>query len=302
MVNPVTHPLAPPTLSGDTITVDTMLKQPTRITRMLMDLTLQRFIADRVFTNGGGVTGGAVVFDQATENELYLDRDVERVAPGAEFPIVTSPRRAPSIAEVEKWGGKFYFTDEARDRNDAAAFTNELRRLGNTIVRKMNQRAIQVLEAAIANTGGASTSIGNDWSAAVPNGSTPTAPAGTPGADLARVQLLADQMEIGVDYDLLLVNPVQAMEFGMFYGQNNVAEILRSNGISEMYPSNRVPVGTAYAVASGQVGEMRIEQPLATETSREGAPHLRQRTWVQSSVRPVMFVTNPYAVHKITGL
>lgn len=299
--NPVAHPLGPPTLTGNAITVDTMLKQPTRITRMLMDLTLQRFVADRIFTNAGGVTGGAVIFDQATVNELYLDRDVQRVPPGGEFPIVTSERRAPRVAEVEKWGGKFYFTDEARDRNDAAAFVNETRRLANTIVRKINQRAIVVLEDAIAANGGASNMVGNDWSAAIPNGSNPSPPAATPGADLADAQLKADTDELGFQYDLILVNPVQRNEWRLFYGDKADA-ILRDHGFNEMYATNRVPLGQAYAIASGQVGEMRVEQPLGTETSREGAPQMRQRTWVQSSVRPVMFVTNPFAVLKITGL
>src|SRR4051812_30813710 len=100
----VAHPLGPPVLSGTTITVDTMLNQPTRVTRFIMDLSLQRFIADRVFQSGGGVTGGAVIYDQATQNWLYTDRDVERVTPTGEFPLVTSSRPTPMLAQVEKWG------------------------------------------------------------------------------------------------------------------------------------------------------------------------------------------------------
>ncbi len=34
------HPLGPPTVSGTSITVDTMLNQVTRITRMISDLSL----------------------------------------------------------------------------------------------------------------------------------------------------------------------------------------------------------------------------------------------------------------------
>lgn len=297
----VAHPLGPPTLTGTTITVDLMLQQPTRITSMLLDLTLQRFVADRIFTNGGGVSGGAVVYDQPVENELYTTRDVERVAPGSEFPIVDGARRVPKVAEVEKWGGKFFFTDEARDRNDAALFVNLTRQLANTIVKKINARAIEVLDAAIAGNGGNSEMVGHDWSAAIPNGSNPTAPASTPAADLAAAQLAADTDELGINYDLILVNPTQAYEWRLFYGRDS-QQALTDMGFREMYPSNRVPLGTAYIIASGQVGQMRVEQPLATETSREGAPTLRQRTWVQSSVRPVMFVTNPYAVIKVTGL
>jgi hypothetical protein len=295
--NPVAHPLAAPVVTGDTITIDTMLQQPTRITNFLQDLTLQRFILDRLFTSEGGVTGGAVVYDLVTENELYLDRDVEPVSPGGEFPIVTSTRRAPKVAQVEKFGGKYYFTDEARDRNDQSAFRNENIKLANTIVRKLNARAIEVVTAAIAGNGGLSEFTGNDWSEAIPNGSDPTAPALTPGADLGKSQLIADQRELGIQYNVVLMNPVQLNEMRLFYGAS-LQQMLIDNGFDEAYASNRVPAGTVYYVAEGQLGEMRLEQALATETWRENGT---ERTWVQSSVRPVMFVNNPFAVIRSTG-
>lgn len=297
-INPVAHPLAAPTFVGNTVSVDTMLQQPTRITAFLQDITLQRFLLDRLFSSDGGVTGGAVVYDLLTENELYLDRDVEPVAPGAEFPIVTSSRRAPKVAEVEKFGGKYFFTDEARDRNDQSAFRNENIKLGNTIVRKLNARAVETMNAAIVANGGLSEFVGNDWSAAIPGGSNPTLPAATPAADFARANLLADQRELGVRYNIAIVNPVQLNELRLFYA-GNLAQMLADNGYDEVYASNRVAVGTAFFVAEGQLGEMRLEQPLATETWREPGT---QRTWVQSSVRPVMFVNNPFAVVRATGL
>lgn len=297
-LNPVAHPLGAPTYTGSTVTVDTLLNQPTRITAFLMDITLQRFLLDRLFTSAGGVSGGAVVYDQATVNELYLDRDVQRVAPGAEFPVVTSSRRAPRVAEVEKYGGKFWFSDEARDRNQAVAFRNESVKLGNTIVRKLNTIALATVEAAITGNGGSSNFTGNDWSAAIPNGSNPTAPALTPGADFAKANLLADQAELGIRYNIAIVNPVQLNELRLFYG-SGLGTMLDDMGFDEVFASNRVTVGTAYFIAEGQLGEIRLEQPLATETWREQAT---QRTWVQSSVRPVMYVTNPFAVMKATGL
>lgn len=297
-INPVAHPLAAPTYTGNTVTIDTMLQQPTRITAFLQDITLQRFLLDRLFSSDGGVTGGAVVYDLLTENELYLDRDVEPVAPGAEFPVVTSSRRAPKVAEVEKFGGKYFFTDEARDRNDQSAFRNENIKLGNTIVRKLNARAVETMNAAIVANGGASEFVGNDWSAAIPGGSNPSPPASTPAADFARANLLADQRELGVRYNVAIVNPVQLNELRLFYA-GGLQQMLADNGYDEVYASNRVPVGTAFFVAEGQLGEMRLEQPLATETWREAGT---QRTWVQSSVRPVMFVNNPFAVVRATGL
>jgi hypothetical protein len=219
--NPVAHPLLAPVVTGTSISVDMMLQQPTRVTSYLADITLQRFLLDRLFTSPGGVSGGAVVYDVVQENDLYSDRDVQPVAPGAEFPVVTSHRTAPRVAEVEKYGGKFFFTDEARDRNDITAFRNEATRLGNTIVRKLNTRAVAVVDAAVAANNGFSTFVGNSWETAIPNGSNPTPPAQTPAADFAASQLLADQRELGVTYNIALVNPIQLNALRLFYANIN---------------------------------------------------------------------------------
>ena len=298
LTNPVEHPLGPPTMSGTNITVDVMLQQPTRVTAFLMDITLARFILDRLFTSNGGVTGGAVVYDVIVANDMFLLRDVDPVAPGAEFPVVTSVRRVPKVASVEKYGGKVWVSYEARDRNDQVAFRNELVRLGNTIVRKLNTRAITALNAAIAGNGGMSSYVGNNWETAIPKGANPTPPPLTPGADFSKPQMLADQAELGIQFDTMLVNPVQLNSLRLFY-EDGLDQMLKDAGYSELYASNRVPVGTAYAVASGQLGELRLEQPLMTETWNEPE---RQRAWTQSSVRPVMFIQNPWAVMQITGI
>jgi hypothetical protein len=298
----VAHPLGPPTTTGTKITVDTMLKQYSRITRMIMDMTRQRFVADRIFASGGGVTGGAVVFDSVEANDLYTDRDVERVSPGAEFPIITSSRRAPGVAEVEKWGGKVWISDEARDRNDAQLFTNQMRQLGNTIVRKINARAIQVLEAmftAYPSRVVVSKSQGaGGWDAVTPYGATPTAPGAWPAADFAFAQEISETDEMGINFDLWILNPSNYTDLLLLYGGDGIQELLTTLNL-EIYVTNRVPVNTAYVVAQGQVGQMRVEQPLKTESWRE--PN-RERTWVQSSVRPLMFCDNRFAALKFTNL
>ncbi|MGW3608947.1 major capsid protein [Micromonospora sp. NPDC005163] len=292
------YPLAAPTVTGNTLTVDTALKQPTRITRRIMDLTLARFIVDRIFATGGSADGGSVVYDQATVNELYTDRDVERVGPGDEFPIVGSQRPVPKVALAEKWGGKFFVTDEARDRNDVTLFNNHTTQLGNTIVRKVNTRAVETLEAAITALGGAGTFAGHNWATVVTAGAGQTNNSGWPAADFAQAQYLADVDELGVQYDLWVVNPKQKMDLVTAYG-SGLNEVLAAAGIDEMFASNRVANGTAYAVARGQVGELRVEKALSTEVWREQGT---QRTWVQADVRPVMYVTNPYSIKKVTGL
>jgi hypothetical protein len=292
----VEHPLAPPTLSGNQITVDLALQQATRVTRRIMDLTLEKFIADRIFANTGGVTGGAVIYDQATANDIYLSRDVARIEPGAEFPIVAATRPAPKVAQVEKWGGQFFITDEARDRNDVALFNNQVTKLANTIVRKINQRAIQELETSIAAS--SQTTAGVNWSTALTASLTTLTPAALPTADIAHVQQLADAMELGIVFNLLLVNPQEAAVLRKLNG-GPIGTGLSDWGIDEVYASNRVVAGTAYLAVRKGVGEMRVEQPLASETWRE---EKTERTWLKSGVRPVMYVTDPYAVFKLTGL
>lgn len=291
----VAHPLAPPTISGTEITVDFMLRNPTRITRMIMDLSLQRFIVDRVFTSGGGVTGGAVIYDEAVENELYTNRDIEEVSPGAEFPIITSERRVPKIAPVRKWGGKVFITDEAKERNETVTFTNQIRQLTNTIIRKINAIGITTLMNSISASG--QTTIGNNWNAVVTGGSGQSNNSLWPAADFAKAQMLADVQELGITYNLWLLNPAQMHQLRIIYG-NNLRDVAGEYDV-EFYSSNRVPAGTAIVVAKGQVGGMRVEKPLGTETWRE---EKTERNWIQASVRPVFYVDQPYGVLQFTGL
>jgi hypothetical protein len=107
--------------------------------------------------------------------------------------------------------------------------------------------------------------------------------------------LLADQKELGVQFDTWILNPADASDFDIVYGES--AATVRANHGIRFVTSNRITVGTAYVIESGQVGEMRLEKGLTTETWREQG---RQLTWVQSDVRPVFIITNPYSIAKVT--
>lgn len=293
----IAYPLGPPQQVGSEFRIDIALANPTRVVSpMVIDLTRLRFFVDRIFRSAGGVTGGAVIYDIVSQNQPYADRDVQRVEPGTEFPIITFSRPAPSAAQVEKWGGKFFFTDEARDRNDTGQFTNAVRQLGNTIVRKINQRGIQILEALV--TANSRTMTGNRWDQVITAGATPSNFTAYPARDFAKTRLIAEQEEMGMTYGLWILNPNEMFNLEGIYA-DRLNALLASAGIS-IFVTNRVALGTAYAVAEGQAGEMRIEKPLGTETWRD--PNGKEQTWVQSSVRPLMFGNNPFALLKVVGL
>lgn len=296
---PVSYPLGAPTISGTTLTVDTALAQPGRITRRIADITLQKFIVDRIFAGSGTSTvAGAIIYDQAVANDLYASREPERRMPGDEYPIIGAPRRAPKVATSEDWGGKFFVTDEAVRRNDRIHFDQQVTALANTLVRRVNTQAVAQLDAAITALGGAGTFVGHNWETVVTGGSSQTNASGWPGADFANAQLLADVDELGVVFDLWIMNPLQRASLATVYG-GELSDLLASYGISEIFATNRVPAGTAYAVARNQVGFLDYEQGLGTETWRE---QKTKRNWVQTSVMPIMGITNPYSIKKVTGL
>lgn len=291
------YPLALPTLNGNAITVDLMLKEPTRITNYLSDITLQNFWANRVFSAAGGVSGGALLYSQLMANDLYTDRDIQNVEPGGEFPIVTSSRPEPKLAFVEKFGGKFPVTDEARDRNDPTLLQQETQKLGFTMNRGIHRRAIATLDASITAIGADVQVVGTSWADAAALTLTTTNNLALPAADFGKAKLKAETFELGGSFNLWIVNPQEAFNLDVIYG-DKLDALLRRHNI-ELISTNRVNPGEAYVVSEGNVGQMRLEKALATETWRD--PEV-ESTWVQSSVRPLFAVTNPYSVLKFTGL
>lgn len=297
-ISPVAYPLGAPVVANNGITVDMALKQPGRINKRLSDLTKQKFIASEIFGEAGTTTTtGAIIYDVITINELYTKNDVEQRGPSDEYPIVQGERLQPKVAQSEDWGGKFWMEDGAVRRNDATQMDRLTTQLANTIVRKVNQRTVAVLEDVISNLGGAGVIPGSDWSDVTLTGNSPTPNAQRPFADIIRAQLAADVEELGYVYNVWIMNPQQEADLKIAYGES-YASVLQSANIST-FVSNRVTAGTAYAAVRGGVGFLGYEQMLTTETWREPA---KKKNWVQSSVLPIMGVTDPYALKKVTGL
>lgn len=294
----VTFPLTGPTVSGTTYTVDFLLNNPTRVTRVVADLVMANFYLDRIFTSGGDVQGGAVLYDQGLLLDNYTTRDVERIEPGKEAPIVEGVRGAPRTAYVEKFGGKFPVTWEARRRNNMSRVTNQMRRLANTIVRKMHQRGLAELAAAIAEHGRTAATI--SWVDAMALTGTTTSPALRPARSFAAAARESENNELGYSYDTLITNPEEAEALRVTYS-SDLDDVLADNGVDDFISTPRKAAGSVYLLAGGQVGEIRLEEPLRTQVEPEGAPLMREQDWVQSLVNPIMYVTDPFAILEMTG-
>ncbi|MGX9297491.1 major capsid protein [Tsukamurella paurometabola] len=290
------YPLGSPAVVGNSLTVDLMLKQPTRINAYLSNIALKGYFAERIFTNGGGVSGGALVYDQLTSNDLFPTRSVQEVAPGAEFPEVTFDRPEPKTAQVKKLGGKFRVTDEARDRNDLSAIQNEGVKLGNDVQRQLHTRALGELEASLTAIGADGTMVGKSWADATALTISTENKAALPAADLAELRRRAAVKELGSEFNLLVLHPNEVANLSIIYG--DAEGWLRAQGFG-LAVSNIVTAGSAYAVSEGLVGQVRYEQELRTVAFRDDAT---ESTWVQTSIRPVFAVTNPFNAIKITGL
>lgn len=299
---PATNPLSAPTISGTTITIDVLLAQPTRVTRQVADLVMSNFFLDDIFAIGGDVSGGAVLYDQAYFLDEYTDRDVERVAPGAEHPIVTGVRPAPLIAQVEKFGGKFPVTDEAKRRNDPSIVSNQMRRLANTITRKMNQRGLAELAAAVtAYTRTSAATV--TWAAGAAEEVLKRKALNAPSAAVALVKEANEANERGYVFDTLVANPLDVFYARAYYGTTGSFEAaMKDVGITNIVTTPQKAAKSAYILASKMVGQMRLEEPMRTVVEREGAPDLREQTWVQTAINPVFFVTDPFAVEELTNL
>lgn len=298
--SPVAYPLGPPAISGNQITVDGALNNPSRITRDIADLTMQKYFADRVFSPAGGMEGGALLFERpnAVETDLFATREPKEVAPGDEFPLTGFLRGVPMVARPRKIGSKWFMTREARLRNNTGLLTRYMRQTANTIRRRTEQMAVAELSAVVT----AETRYGNGTSWATFAGTAVQSRTGTTGpvADILSVQKTIDLEERGHTLNGAIMHPNQAMSIRQAYPNTPIGTVLADAGITEYSVTPRYTGGRVLLYESGQVGEWRNEFPLEEEVwqDKDG----RQRTWYQWSISPSMVVVDQFAMYELRAV
>lgn len=285
------YPPVAPSVGNGAITIDLFLRTPSRVQRVMADLTSQRFIADTLYS-AGDAQGGAVVYDRVSEQDLFTDRDIEEIAPGAEFPNVGGADTEPLVAKVAKRGGQVQISYEAVRRNNRDVVQRALTKLRNTIVKRHDAIAVNaVLNDADVLTGSAT----NPWNTT----------SADPFADIVAAVSEIEQQDLGYSANLGLINPQERLSLlsnkairDALPRENVQVNPLLSGqlaglaGIPNWIVSNRVPAGTVIIANGGVVGSMRDEMPLYTRVIDKQ----ETETWIVQAARvSVPVITDPKA-------
>jgi hypothetical protein len=299
--SPVTYPLGPPSISGNLITVDQALANPTIITREIAQLSDQKFFASKVFTDAGGVSGGAILYElpPTTATDLFAATAIQEVEPGAEFPILTFLRGVPVLAKPRKLGGKFPITKEAKLRNNVRYMQRAMVQAANTIALTLDAIAVGILNTAISAN--SRTVAGQSWGTAASVTTLNASGTNQPISDLLTARQTVELELRGQTIDSAIMHPNQELSLAQTAARagTTIDAILATAGITDWYASPRVTAGTVILYQAGQVGGWANEFPLEEETWYEPE---EQTDWYQWSVSPAMFVDNPYALIELTGV
>jgi len=145
-----TYPAPAPTLTGDIETIHRFLNAPTDVQRRVREISLNRFLTDFIFPGRIEALGGAILYEIG--EGIYLAKDPEAVNPGAKYTRTTETRGTAAIATVKKWGEDVPLTDEAIKRLKGNALERTLRKLSNTMIRKVDSVSMAAAGAAITAT------------------------------------------------------------------------------------------------------------------------------------------------------
>lgn len=157
---PYTYPPAPPTLTGDTLTISRFLNAPLLVARRLRTILENRYIADYLLSQRFKVVGGAVVYE--TGESIFTNDSPRSVAPGAEYTATTSAAAAASIAQTQKWGQDAVVTDEEISRTGMQPVNRTLTKLGNQNVKFIDSLALSAISSAVTQ----STAAAAAWTGA----------------------------------------------------------------------------------------------------------------------------------------
>lgn len=149
---PGTYPPPTPTYSDPLLTIHRLLASPTQIRRRLRTIADLRFVADQLLTQRFRSSGGAVLYE--ISEPVYNTAEVTAVSAGAEYPLAATANGTAALASVSKWGQATELTDESIKRRQYPVdeVDRTLRKVLNTVIRKVDRLAIAAIASACTET------------------------------------------------------------------------------------------------------------------------------------------------------
>lgn len=147
---PYTYPPAQPTLSGDVLSINRFLKDPTSVARRLRTIAEQRFIADVLLSQRLTTESGSILYE--TGETIYSDRAPEAVTPGGEYPLTTISGGTAQTAKTVKWGRDAEITDEAISRQKMNPVERALGKLVNNMVKTIDGIALSAIGSQVTQS------------------------------------------------------------------------------------------------------------------------------------------------------
>lgn len=306
---PHTYPPAPPTISGDNITISRFLNSPAAVQRRLRTIAENRFIADVLLTGRYETSGGSLLYEQS--ESILTTRAPSAVNAGAEYPRASAAPGPAALAGVTKWGQDVPVTDEHVHRFGRRAVDVALLKVVNYLIKQVDSVALAAIAAAVTQT----QAVTAAWNAG--------------GRDILLDLMLAKsvvtKLDQGYDPDTLITTDEGyarivadqkiisglARERGVGMTVTETGDVVSIAGL-RILPTNNLPTGVkAQVLDSTMLGGLAYERLESPEYQGDPANSVESWTrrdpdandqWLVRGRRPVVpVVQEPGAACTITG-
>lgn len=305
MANPITG-----AFSGETITVDAIVNDPTYIQERVLEDLDRSFLEEALFRNGGD-NQGIVAYAEAVSP--FLNDDAEEVAEFAEIPISELDTGKIKSLIGAKTALGVSVSLEQRRFNKLDQVTRQVTALKNTMVRNSVRASLGALESAGVPT----LAVGANWED----------PAANPLKDIRIAKRMireakpeeTDDQKFGYNPDTLVISEsvleaaldhdnVQKFFIGDLASENPVYKGVLPSALSDLriVTSSWLQEDEIYVLESQTAGFFSDSIPLTV--SELYAPHgdngyggTTQSWRVDAFRNRIIAVDNPKAVVKITG-
>jgi hypothetical protein len=306
---PHIYPPAPPTMTGDVITISRFLGNPAAVARRLRTLAENRFISDVLLAGRYPVSAGSIQYE--TGESIFTTKAPEVVNAGAEYPRSPAAPGTAAMASTSKWGQDVPVTDEHIGRYGRRAVDVAMLKIVNYLVKQVDSVCLTAIAAAVT----ANAAVTGIW----------TTPASAdPLLDLMKAKAAIVALDQGYDPDTVVMTDTayaylvanQKIISGLQRESDTnitmTGNVLTIAGL-RILPTNNLPVaGNAFVLDSTMLGGIayeRIPSPEYTGDPANGVESWSRRDpaandqWIVRGRRPVVpIIQEAGAGYKITGI